>query len=87
MLFRSYSNLKRKTSVHFKRRELIERAVIKEMTEKGSTAYGLFNGLTNYLTHSGEVSEVDYMYGSSSKITTKALELIVNHMKETGCLN
>ncbi len=83
----SDSNLKRKTSVHFKRRELIERAVIKEMNEKGSTVYGLFNGLTNYLTHSGEVSEIDYMYGSSSKITTKALELIVNHMKETGCLN
>lgn len=83
----SDSNLKRKTAVHYKRRELIESAVNAEMNEKGSTAYGLFNGLTNYLTHSGEVSEVDYLYGSSSKITTKALELIVNHMKDTGCLN
>lgn len=80
-------NAKRKSAKYHVRKEKIEHSIVQEMINKGGNAYGLFNGLTHYLTHSGMVSEVDYLFGSKSKITTKALEMIVEYMKEKGCLN
>lgn len=83
----SDSKLKRKTSIHHRRREKIEGSILNEMNSKGFTAYGLFNGLTHYLTHSGEVHETDHLYGKASKTSSKALQMIVKYMTNQGCLN
>lgn len=69
------------------RRSLIETSVMHEMGAKGNTYYGLFNGITNYLTHNANIRLIDNIAGKGSKISNQALQMIVKQMRETGCLN
>jgi hypothetical protein len=81
------NKLKVKTAKWHARRKKIEDAVADEMDSKGHTYYGLFNGVTNYLTHHAELDLVSNLTGKGSAISNKALQMIVKNMRETGCLN
>ena len=81
------SSLKRKTSKWKERRDAALLSIHDEMEQKGDTYYGLFNGITNYLTHKANLRLVHNLTGKGSKISNKALQMIVKQMRETGCLN
>jgi hypothetical protein len=75
------------------KRKLLENCIYEEYQNKGRTYYGFFNGITNYLTHfatkeRNEIESITYnIAGEGSKVSSKALNMIVNNMKERGCLN
>ena len=79
--------LKVKTAKWYVRRKKIEDAIADEMDAKGHTYYGLFNGVTNYLTHQADLDLVSNLTGKGNAISSKSLQMIVKTMRETGCLN
>ena len=83
------SKNKRKTAIYHERRELLSNSIVGEFREKGNTYYGLFNGITHYLTHSNksEDSVMDNIAGKASEVSKDAVQLIIKHMKDRGCLN
>jgi hypothetical protein len=81
------SKNKIKTAKWHVRRDSAVDCVMGEMEEKGDTYYGLFNGITNYLTHNVNIELIDNIAGKGSKISNQALQMIVKKMRETGCLN
>ena len=83
------SKNKRKTAIYHERRELLSNSIVGEFREKGHTYYGLFNGITHYLTHSNksEDSVMDNIAGKASEVSKDAVQLIIKHMKDRGCLN
>tara|TARA_R110002012_G_scaffold2179_1_gene10427 strand:- start:10150 stop:11013 length:864 start_codon:yes stop_codon:yes gene_type:complete len=81
------SNRKRKGPDWESKRKAAESAVHEEMNQKGMTYYGLFNGITNYLTHKADLDLISNITGKGSLISNKALQMIVKQMRETGCLN
>jgi len=81
------SKNKIKTAKWHVRRASIEGCVMSEMDTKGDTYYGLFNGITNYLTHNANIRLIDNIAGKGSKISNQALQMIVKQMRETKCLN
>ena len=71
------------------KRELLSSSITSEMEEKGNSYYGLFNGVTHYLTHKVKESNTDEWYdfnlnGKGSDIVSKALKLSVSQMKKDG---
>ena len=74
---------------YYTRRKLVEESVLSEMQSKGNTYYGLFNGMTHYITHNMESDDnvMNSIVGKGSEISKKVVQKIVKHMKETGCLN
>lgn len=74
---------------YFNRRKLVEASVLSEMATKGHTYYGLFNGITHYITHIMESDDnvMNSIAGKGNDISNKAVQLIVKHMKDNGCLN
>lgn len=71
------------------KREALLSSISSETEEKGYTYYGLFNGITHYLTHKVRESNTDEWFdynlnGQGAKITSDALKMIVNQMKEDG---
>ena len=83
------SNNKRKTAIYHKRRELLHNSIQGEFGDKGHTYYGLFNGVTHYLTHlaDSEDNVMDNIAGKASDVSKDAVKLIIKDMKEKGCLN
>ena len=87
------TSVKRPTSTIKEKRKVLETCTVNEIAEKGDTYYGLFNGVTNYLTHHAkhEASNDEVLTyniaGAGAKISSKALNMIVNDMRERGCLN
>lgn len=68
-----------------KRNELMD-SIVSEMQDKGDTYYGMFNGVTHYLTHktkeNGSDDWFDYnLNGKGSQIISDALKLMTNDMK------
>ena len=74
---------------YYTRRNLVEDSVRAEMNTKGNTYYGLFNGMTHYITHNMESNDniMNSIVGKGSEISKKVVQKIVKHMKENGCLN
>ena len=74
---------------YYTRRDLVEDSVRNEMNAKGNTYYGLFNGMTHYITHKMESNDnvMNSIVGKGSDISKKVVQKIVKHMKENGCLN
>ena len=74
---------------YYTRRDLVEDSVRAEMNTKGNTYYGLFNGMTHYITHNMESNDnvMNSIVGKGSEISKKVVQKIVKHMKENGCLN
>lgn len=74
---------------YYTRRDLVEDSVRAEMNTKGNTYYGLFNGMTHYITHNMESDDnvMNSIVGKGSEISKKVVQKIVKHMKENGCLN
>lgn len=69
------------------RREALMECIELEMSEKGHTHYGLFNGVTNYLTHCYEsnwTSEYELLIGNGNNYAKKALNLIVKDLLDKG---
>ena len=71
-----------------KRKELQE-SIDSEMLDKGPTYYGLFNGLTHYLTHKHKEytnwsSDYEMLIGNSNDFSKKGLSLIVADMNACG---
>ena len=83
------SKNKRKTAIYHERRRLLSDSIHSEMVDKGHTYYGLFNGITHYLTHSNksEDSVMDNIAGKASEVSKDTVQLIIKHMKDRGCLN
>ena len=79
--------LKRANEKHTQRRRQLELRVRDEMEKKGYTYYGLFNGITNYLTHSGNFEETDVIYGTGNKLSQTVIKHLIKDMKDRGCLN
>tara|TARA_R110000851_G_scaffold117849_1_gene244854 strand:- start:4311 stop:5189 length:879 start_codon:yes stop_codon:yes gene_type:complete len=64
-------------------------SITQEMGRKGNSYYGLFNGVTHYLTH--KVKEIDTdewfdfnLNGKGSDVVSKALKLSVAQMRKDG---
>jgi len=83
------SQSSRLTQSYHQKRETLDTCVSNEMRDKGHSYYGLFNGITNYLTHqTGREDAFTYnLAGKGSKISVKAVQMIVEDMKMHGCLN
>tara|TARA_B110000091_G_scaffold214337_1_gene267116 strand:- start:7408 stop:8286 length:879 start_codon:yes stop_codon:yes gene_type:complete len=75
------------------KRTLLAESIKEECKMKGNDYYGVFNGVTHYLTHKVRERQTEEWFdfnlnGKGSSITTSALKLIVKQMKEDGvCLN
>ena len=75
-------------SVKDKRNEL-SKSIALERENKGDTYYGLFNGLTHYLTHKHHEytnwsPEYELLVGNSNSYTKEALKRIINEMRAQG---
>lgn len=83
------SKNKRKTAIYHERRRLLSDSIHSEMVDKGHTYYGLFNGITHYLTHhnNSEDNVMDSIAGKASEVSKDAVQLIIKDMKNKGCLN
>tara|TARA_R100000030_G_scaffold100860_1_gene95010 strand:- start:6529 stop:7401 length:873 start_codon:yes stop_codon:yes gene_type:complete len=69
-----------------RRKELME-CIKMEMDNKGHTHFGLFNGVTNYLTHKYKTNwSADYemLAGNSNKYSNKVLNLLVKDLIDKG---
>tara|TARA_R110002096_G_scaffold272843_7_gene466607 strand:+ start:200 stop:1099 length:900 start_codon:yes stop_codon:yes gene_type:complete len=71
------------------KRKLLKESIDYEYASKGTSYYGLFNGLTHYLTHKHHEhttwsSDYELLIGNSGAYTKKALQMIIKDMKETG---
>ena len=71
-----------------KRREFAE-SILAEMGDKGNNYYGLFNGLTHYLTHKHSKftnwsPEYELLVGNSNAYTKDALKEIIAEMRAQG---
>jgi len=71
------------------KREKLNASIVGEMAMKGSSYYGLFNGVTHYLTHKVKESNTDEWFdfnlnGKGSDIVSTALKLSVSQMKKDG---
>lgn len=71
------------------KRRALDESITEEFASKGGSYYGLFNGLTHYLTHKhGEFSNWTHKYellvGNSNAYTKDALKLIIAEMREQG---
>jgi len=71
-----------------KRAELTD-SINSEMSAKGASYYGLFNGVTHYLTHKTKDSGTDEWFdynlnGKGSEMVSTALKISVNQMKQDG---
>ena len=73
------------------RREKLTESIWVETESKGNNYYGLFNGLTHYLTHEYETnhsSDYEMLTGSSQAFTKKAFNMIIKELVDKGiCLN
>lgn len=83
------SKNKRKTAIYHERRRLLSDSIYSEMGDKGHTYYGLFNGITHYLTHhnNSEDNVMDSIAGKASEVSKDAVQLIIKDMKNKGCLS
>ena len=81
------TNLKQKNVKWHKKRQHIEHCMQDEFSTKGATFYGLFNGMTNYLTHKAGYDTASNLAGTGSKVGRKALQMIIKEMRNRGCLN
>jgi hypothetical protein len=75
-------------SVKDKRNEF-SKSIALERENKGNSYYGLFNGLTHYLTHKHSnftnwSPEYELLVGNSNAYTKDALKLIIAEMREQG---
>tara|TARA_R100000951_G_scaffold38958_2_gene32861 strand:+ start:112 stop:984 length:873 start_codon:yes stop_codon:yes gene_type:complete len=71
-----------------RRKELME-CIEMEMDSKGNTHFGLFNGVTNYLTHRYKTnwsSDYEMLTGNSNKYSNKALNLLVKDLVDNGVI-
>jgi len=71
------------------KRELLRDSITDEYERKGRSYYGLFNGLTHYLTHKHYEhttwsADYELLVGNSGAYTKKALQMIIKEMKATG---
>ena len=69
------------------RREELMRCIKYEMESKGNTYYGLFNGVTSYLTHNYRTNwSTDYemLTGNSNRYSNKVLNLLVKDLIDKG---
>lgn len=87
------TNTKRVFSTTKEKRRILEVCTQTERSQKGNTYYGLFNGVTRYLTHHTKVEgttkdRLTYnIAGEGAKISSKVLKILVNDMRDKGCLN
>ena len=83
------SKNKRKTAIYHERRRLLSDSIHSEMVDKGHTYYGLFNGITHYLTHhnNSEDNVMDSIAGKASEVSKDAVQLIIKDMRDKGCLS
>jgi hypothetical protein len=69
----------------------LSNCITSEMSSKGDSYYGLFNGVTNYTTHqhtSDYPKEYELLTGTSNNYNKKVFSLIVQELVDTGvCLN
>ena len=69
-----------------RRKELLE-CIEMEMDSKGHTHFGLFNGVTNYLTHRYKTNwsnDYEMLTGNSNKYSNKVLNLLVKDLLDKG---
>lgn len=69
-----------------RRKELLE-CIEMEMDSKGFTHFGLFNGVTNYLTHRYKTnwsSDYEMLTGNSNKYSNKVLNLLIKDLLDKG---
>tara|TARA_R110002012_G_scaffold154601_1_gene315373 strand:- start:3318 stop:4193 length:876 start_codon:yes stop_codon:yes gene_type:complete len=76
------------TVIKDRRKDLLE-SIESEMVDKGPTYYGLFNGLTHYLTHKHREytnwsAEYEMLIGNSNDYVKSALSQIVKNMQTNG---
>ena len=71
------------------KRKALDKSVSEELANKGNTYYGLFNGLTHYLTHKHHEytnwsPDYELLIGNSNSYTKEALKRIINEMRAQG---
>ena len=71
------------------KRDEFSKSIALEREDKGNSYYGLFNGLTHYLTHKHHKytnwsPEYELLIGNSNSYTKNALKLIINEMRAQG---
>ena len=80
---------KRVATILKDKRKDLQESIDSEMLDKGPTYYGLFNGLTHYLTHKHKEytnwsPEYEMLVGNSNDYSKKGLSLIVADMAANG---
>ena len=71
------------------KRQAFDNSIMSELDDKGNNYYGLFNGLTNYLTHkhskfSNWSADYELLVGNSNAYTRNALKEIIAEMRAQG---
>ena len=71
------------------KRQALDNSIMSELDAKGNNYYGLFNGLTHYLTHKHHEytnwsPDYEPLVGNSNSYTKEALRLIINEMRAQG---